>query len=141
MTKHQMFCKFRPNDECTHYQELSIGNVYYLKLKEDIWYCWNSSKLWEQVEDWFARFFIDNPTAIDNRIKIERKYNWSNVPENIKWIATNESGVAFGYESEPISGYLHRGFWYGGGESSFLLWAYENQFNSSNWRYSLEGRD
>ena len=141
MTKHQMFCKHRPNDECTHYQELTIGKVLYLKLKEDTWYCWESNKLWEQVEDWFARFFIKNPTAIDNRVKRERKYNWSNVPDNIKYIATNESGFAFGHESKPISGYLHSGFWYGGGESVFILWAYENQFDSSNWRYSLEGRD
>ena len=141
MTKHQMFCKYRPNDECTHYQELSIGKVYYLKLKEDIWYCWNSNKSWEQVEDWFARFFIDNPITIDNRIKRERKYNWSNVPDNIKYIATSEDGFAFGYESKPISGYLHSGFWYGGGEPKLVLWSDENQFNSSNWRYSLEGRD
>ena len=92
-------------------------------------------------EDWFVEFFINNPISIDKTIKRERKYNWGNVPENIKWIATNEEGFAFGYESKPISGYLHYGFWYGGGESKLILWSDENQFNSSNWRHSLEWRD
>lgn len=141
MTNHKMFCKHRPNDECTHYQEGITKRIYYLKFKDQEWYCWNESKQWEQAEDWFVEFFINNPISIDKTIKRERKYNWSNVPENIKWIATNESGFAFGYESKPISGYLHKGFWYGGGKSKLILWSDENQFNSSNWRYSLEGRD
>lgn len=141
MTKHQMLCKYRPNDDCTHYQEVSLGKVCYLKLKDDTWYCWNSNKLWEMAEDWFVRFVIENPIDVDRSIKKERKYNWNNVPENIKWIATNENGFAFGYESKPISGHLHSGFWYCGGESKLILWSRENQFNSSNWRYSLEGRD
>ena len=141
MTNHNMFCKHRPNDECTHYQEGITKHIYYLKFKDQNWYYWNNSKQWEQVEDWFVEFFINNPISIDKTIKKERKYKWSNVPENIKWIATSEEGFAFGYESKPISGYLHYGFWYGGGQSKLILWADENQFNSSNWRYSLEGRD
>lgn len=141
MSNHKMFCKHRPNDDCTHYQEGVGSGIYYLKFKDQEWYCWNNNKQWEQVEEWFVRFLINNPISVDKTIKRERKYYWGNVPENIKWIATNEEGFAFGYESKPISGYLHSGFWYGGGEPTFILWSDENQFNSSNWRYSLEGRD
>lgn len=141
MTNHKMFCKHRPNDDCTHYQEGAVGDIYYLKFKDQNWYCWNTNKQWEQVEDWLVRFLIDNPISIDKTIKREIKYNWVNVPDNIKYIATNEGGFAFGYEGKPTRGYLHRGFWYGGGESVFLFWPDENQFDSSNWRYSLEGRE
>ena len=141
MSNHKMFCKHRPNDDCTHYQEGAVGDIYYLKFKDQSWCCWNTNKQWEQVEDWFVEFFIDNPIFIDKTIKRERKYNWDNVPENIKWITTTEDGFSFGHEGKPISGYLHSGFWYGGGESVFLFWPDENQFDSSNWRYSLEGRD
>ena len=141
MSNHKMFCKYRPNDDCTYYQEGVVGDIYYLKFKDQNWYCWNTNKQWEQVEDWLVRFLIDNPISIDKTIKRERKYNWWSVPENIKWIATNEGGFAFGYEGKPSRGYLHSGFWYGGGEPTLILWPRENQFDSSNWRYSLEGRD
>lgn len=140
MSNHKMFCKHRPNDDCTHYQEGVNGRIYYLKFKDQNWYCWSSNKQWEQVEDWIIPFLIDNPISIDKTIKKERKYSWGNVPENIKWIATNEGGFAFGYEGKPTQGYLHSGFWYCGGESILVLWPHENQFDSSNWRYSLEGR-
>lgn len=140
MSNHKMFCKHRPNDDCTHYQEGIVGRLHYLKFKDKNWHFWNSNKQWEQVEDWFVEFFINNPISIDKTIKKERKYSWVGVPENIKWIATNEEGFAFGYEGKPTSGYLHSGFWYGGGKSILVLWPDENQFNSSNWRYSLEGR-
>lgn len=141
MSNHKMFCRYRPNDDCTHYQEGVGGDIYYLNFKDQNWYCWNTNKQWEQVEEWLVRFLIDNPISIDKTIKREIKYNWVNVPDNIKYIATNESGFAFGYEGKPTRGYLHRGFWYGGGESKLILWSDENQFNSSNWRYSLEGRE
>jgi len=68
------------------------------------------------------------------------KYDWSNVPHWVNWISTNESGFAFGSEGKPRSGYLHTGFWYGGGKDTFLLWPRENKFNESNWRESLEER-
>lgn len=134
-------CKHRPNDDCTHYQEgYSGGDLYYLMLDNQKWFSWSGVD-WEEVEGWLADFLIDNPTPIDTSIRKERKYNWDNVPENIKYIATSEDGFAFGYEWKPLRGYLHRGFWYGGGESTLILWPYENQFNSTNWRHSLERRD
>lgn len=68
------------------------------------------------------------------------KYDWSKVPDHVNWIASNEGGYAFGTPSKPISGYLHTGFWYGGGEQEFILWTNQNKFNKSNWRESLEER-
>lgn len=68
------------------------------------------------------------------------KYDWSKVPDHVNWISTNEGGYAFGTPSKPVSGYLHAGFWYGGGEQEFILWPNQNKFNESNWRESLEER-
>ena len=68
------------------------------------------------------------------------KYDWTNVPNEVEWIATNEQGYAFGTPSKPISGWLHTGFWYGGGEQEFILWPHQNKFNETNWRDSLEER-
>lgn len=138
---HSMFCKYRPNEDCTHYQKGVLdGDTYYLKLVNQEWYSWNHNDEWEKVDDFLVQFLITNPIVIDKSIKKERKYNWTGVPQNIKYIATNDGGFAFGYEGKPLRGHLHRGFWYGGGEYSFLLWPDENKFNSTNWRYSLERR-
>ena len=67
------------------------------------------------------------------------KYDWSNVPSEVKWIATDESGFAHGYKSEPITGYLHRGFWYYASSANFVLFPSENPFKG-HWRDSLEER-
>lgn len=67
------------------------------------------------------------------------KYNWTGVPRWVNWIATDESGFAWGHEFEPIQGHLHRGFWYLGGEVEFIFWPRENPFKGE-WRESLEQR-
>ena len=110
MTNHKMFCKHRPSDECTHYQEGITKRIYYLKLKDQNWYCWNDNKQWEQVEDWFVEFLLTIQSLLIKPLREKENTIGGNVPENIKWIATNEEGFAFGYESKPISGYLHYGF-------------------------------
>lgn len=68
------------------------------------------------------------------------KYDWSKVPHWVNWIHTDEGGFAFGSKGKPLRGYLHSGFWYGGGKEVFLFWPRENRFNETNWRESLEER-
>lgn len=139
--EHVGICKHRSNDECTHYQSgVHEGSIDYLKCDKSSWYILSSKNDWEKIEDWLVYYFIKTPVLIDTNIKMERKYDWKDVPDTVKYIATSESGVAFGYVGRPISGYLHSGFWYGGGDSIFILWPSENQFNSTNWRNSLEVR-
>lgn len=67
------------------------------------------------------------------------KYDWIGVPKEVKWIATNEGGFAHGHKWKPIAGYLHRGFWYMGGSTEFVLFPRENPFKG-DWRDSLEER-
>lgn len=139
-SEHKRICKHRPNGECTHYQKHGGKGTEYLKLENDCWSMLSSKGEWYTLDSVLTKFFIKNPVAIDKSIKKELKYNWSSVPHYVKWIATSEGGFAFGHETKPISGYLHSGFWYGGGKSVFVLWSRENQFNETNWRDSLEER-
>ena len=139
-SEHKRICKHRPNEDCTHYQKHVGKSTEYLKLENGCWSMLSSKGEWWVVDSKLVKFLIDNPVAIDKSIKKKFKYSWSGVPRSVKWIATSESGFAFGYESKPSSGYLHSGFWYGGGKSVFVLWSSENQFNGTNWRDSLEER-
>ena len=139
-SEHKRICKHRPNDECTHYQKHSGKGTEYLKLENDCWSMLSSKDGWWTLDSKLAKILIKNPITLDKSIKKELKYNWNSVPHSVKWIATGEDGFAFGYESKPRTGYLHSGFWYGGGESTFILWSTENQFNETNWRDSLEER-
>lgn len=138
--EHIRVCKHRSNDECTHYQESHNGYIDYLKLDSTSWYLLSRKNQWEKIEDWLVSFLVKNPIDIERNMQMERKYNWKDVPDTVEYIATDENGFAFGYVGRPITGYLHSGFWYGGGDSVFILWASENQFNSTNWRNSLEER-
>lgn len=139
-SEHKRICKHRPNDECTHYQKHIGKSTEYLKLENGCWSKLSSKYGWWSLDDKLVKFLINSPVAIDKSIKKELKYNWSSVPHSVKWIATGEDGVTFGYESKPSSGYLHSGFWYGGGKFDLVLWSSENQFNETNWRDSLEER-
>lgn len=67
------------------------------------------------------------------------KYDWSNVPKEVKWIASNETGYAHGFKLEPTKRCIHVGYWDCGGKSKLLLWPYENPFKG-NWQDSLEER-
>ena len=35
---------------------------------------------------------------------MKTKYDWSNVPKEVKWIATDKDSWAFGWTEKPISG-------------------------------------
>ncbi|MBQ0114074.1 MAG: hypothetical protein KBT03_13170 [Bacteroidales bacterium] len=70
---------------------------------------------------------------------MKTKYDWSDVPKEVNWIATCENGFAFGHRGKPRAGHLRTGFWYGGGDTSFVLFPRENPFKG-NWRDSLEER-
>ncbi|ENT2599824.1 hypothetical protein [Acinetobacter baumannii] len=67
------------------------------------------------------------------------KYDWSKIPDDVNWVATNENGFAWGYEGKPVSGWLHSGFWYLGGDKGLVYWPYENPYKGE-WRESLEKR-
>lgn len=60
-----------------------------------------------------------------------RKYDWSNVPDNVQWIATDSNGAVFGYVEKPYNGGF---YWYA------LNPKYINQQYQGNWRESLEER-
>ena len=139
-TEHIRICKHRPHNECTHYQLSYNDKVDYLKCDVKSWYIWSDKNGWRKIDNALVRIIVKKPVCIDSSIKMERKYDWSNVPKNLNFIATNEDGFAFGYEGKPMSGYLHSGFWYGGGKYELILWSRENQFNDTNWRNSLEER-
>lgn len=62
------------------------------------------------------------------------KYDWSNVPSHIMWIATDYDGAVFGYmgmHNNSDSDFM----WYGVGAISLELDPYQG-----NWQDSLEDR-
>lgn len=59
------------------------------------------------------------------------KYDWSNVPKEINWIATDSDGYAFGYEEKPYNGGY---YWYA------LNPKHIKQQYHGNWQDSLEER-
>lgn len=62
---------------------------------------------------------------------MKTKYDWSNVPSEVKWIATDSDGYAFGYKEKPYNG----GWcWYA------LNPKYIKQQYQGNWKDSLEER-
>ncbi|EMA4466160.1 hypothetical protein ACITSI_000372 [Acinetobacter baumannii] len=67
------------------------------------------------------------------------KYDWSKIPDDVNWVATNENGFAWGYEGKPVSGWLHSGFWYLGGDKGLVYWPDENPYKGE-WQESLEKR-
>ena len=107
-SEHKRICKHRPNEDCTHYQKRIGKGTEYLKLENDCWSMLSKGEWWT-LDSKLAKLLIENPVIIDKSIKKEFKYNWSSVPYSVRWIATNESGIAFGHESKPNSGYLHSG--------------------------------
>lgn len=62
------------------------------------------------------------------------KYDWSNVPLEVKWIATDESGLKYSYKRKPKISSAQR-VWCG---VSFNLIG-KSEFNG-NWQDSLEER-
>ena len=66
------------------------------------------------------------------------KYDWTNVPKEVNWIATDSSGSVFGYEVEPEykewGKFMHC--------TDFLYFPHKNWIEPFNgdWRDSLEER-
>ena len=59
------------------------------------------------------------------------KYDWSNVPKEVNWIATDSDGYAYGYIDKPYNGGQ---YWYA------LKPIYIKQKCEGNWQDSLEER-
>ena len=65
------------------------------------------------------------------------KYDWSNVPEEVQWIATDENGVWCEYTEKPI---LSRYGWSVSlGDHIHMIYQNGSPF-TGNWRESLEER-
>lgn len=66
------------------------------------------------------------------------KYDWSNVPDEVEWIATDSNGLVFGYDVEPIQKewgkFIHH--------SDFIYFPHKNWIKpfKGDWRDSLEKR-
>lgn len=60
---------------------------------------------------------------------MKTKYDWSNVPDEINWIATDSDGHAFGYAEKPYNG---GSYWYA------LNPKHIKQSFNGNWQDSLE---
>jgi len=67
------------------------------------------------------------------------KYDWSAIPSEFNYAATNDDGFAFAFTDKPVSGWLHSGFWYMGGLPKLIHFPSENPFKGE-WRESLEQR-
>lgn len=67
------------------------------------------------------------------------KYDWSNVPEIYKWIATDNTGHAFGYTSEPKK-YSDLGMFQNWIDKENMIFAPTNNLFQCNWQDSLEER-
>lgn len=63
------------------------------------------------------------------------KYDWSKVPKEVKWIATDDRGFKSGFTEKPKCKFYY-GFWDNGLSS---LNMYQSEFQG-NWQDSLEER-
>lgn len=73
---------------------------------------------------------------------MKTKYDWSNVPKNVKWIATDKDGWAWGWVKRPIpkdddEWSTETGI--GGIHYEFYIKPENNPFKG-NWQDSLEER-
>lgn len=68
------------------------------------------------------------------------KYDWSNVPKKVKFIATDKDGVANGFPTEPKP-YEEHQMWLTANEDYISLGVeYLDVFDKNNWLNSLEER-
>ena len=64
------------------------------------------------------------------------KYDWSNVPKNVNWIATDADGVANGFQTKPHKN-PHLMWW---SKDEILQQIGRKQGYQGDWRESLEER-
>lgn len=68
------------------------------------------------------------------------KYDWSNVPSEVKWIATDYDGVVNGFDSKP-SIVIHHRMWFENNDGSgWFLQIRPKVISSFDWQDSLEER-
>ena len=66
------------------------------------------------------------------------KYDWTNVPNEVEWIATDSNGLVFGYDVKPIQKewgkFIHH--------SDFIYFPHKKWIEpfKGDWRDSLEER-
>lgn len=66
------------------------------------------------------------------------KYDWSNIPDLIRWIATDEDGQSFGYPNQPYQeSFLGKGRW---NNEKYVPLRLGNIGYKGDWRESLELR-
>ena len=71
---------------------------------------------------------------------MKTKYDWSNVPSEVLWIATEKDGSAFGHKSKPVCFDLNfRCGWVSAKYDYFYIRESDNTFKG-NWQDSLEER-
>lgn len=63
-------------------------------------------------------------------------YNWAEIPDEVKWVATDSDGWAWQYISEPKKGFC---FWGSAASRKGCLKPSQNPFKG-DWRESLEAR-
>lgn len=75
---------------------------------------------------------------------MKTKYDWSNVPKEVNWIATDSDGVAHGFKAKPkIKEGLVYDMWACNDNFVEYIELADNQhrrFGKSNWQDSLEER-
>lgn len=69
------------------------------------------------------------------KVNTTTKYDWSNVPSHIMWIATDNNGFKSGFTDDPVCESEY-GFWDNGLPS---LPMHDSEFQG-NWQDSLEER-
>ena len=68
------------------------------------------------------------------------KYDWSNVPKEVNWIATDSDGVVNGFKIKPTINEKHR-MWFECEDLTGYFFQIKNELRkNSNWRDSLEER-
>ncbi|WP_335987177.1 hypothetical protein [Acinetobacter bereziniae] len=66
------------------------------------------------------------------------KYDWSNVPKEVKWIATDDNGLTFGYPNKPVKEmYFGEVRW---NNEKYIPLFMGNVGYVGNWQDSLEER-
>lgn len=68
---------------------------------------------------------------------MKTKYDWSNVPKEVKWIAKDKDGEVWGYVEKPIIG--EKGIWHVKNKYHGYFFIFDS-FIVESWQDSLEER-
>lgn len=70
-------------------------------------------------------------------MKMKTKYDWSNIPKEVKWIATDKNGEAWFWETKPE---IYCNGWLTGEPNAIDFIDKSDNPYKGNWRDSLEER-